>query len=75
VAGTTVKDDNEVWPDFGRNPKGEGGIFPIASSLVAKIHPVFVAPRFSHSKKSAPLAAVLIALAGPGTSAILCTHN
>jgi hypothetical protein len=23
--GTTVKDDNKVWPDFGRNLKGEGG--------------------------------------------------
>jgi len=23
--GPTVEDDNEVWPDFGRNPEGEGG--------------------------------------------------
>ena len=45
---------------------GTGPIFPIASSLVAKIHPVFVSPRFSHSEKSAPLAAVLFVLTGPG---------
>ena len=44
---------------------GRGRIFPIASFLVAKIHPVFVAPRFSHSKISAPLAVVLIVLTGP----------
>jgi hypothetical protein len=23
--GTTVEGDNEVWPDFGRNPEGKGG--------------------------------------------------
>jgi len=25
--GTTVEDDNKVWPDFRRNPEGEGGFF------------------------------------------------
>jgi hypothetical protein len=49
------------WPQ----PEGKGRIFPIASSLVAKIRPVFVAPHFSHSKKFASFAAALIVLAGP----------
>src|SRR5271170_4180269 len=53
----------QFWPQ----PEGRGRIFPIASSLVAKIHPVFVTPRFSHSKKSAPLAVVLIGLTGPSS--------
>jgi hypothetical protein len=49
------------WPQ----PEGKGRIFPIASSLVAKIRPVFVTPHFSHSKKFAPFAVVLIVLTGP----------
>jgi len=53
--GSTVEDDNEVWPDFARNPKGEGGPFfdfwgRLLRPFVAKIHPVFVAPHSSHSK-------------------------
>ena len=50
---------------FSPQPFGTGQIFPIASSLVAKIRPVFVSPRFSHSEKSAPVAAVLLVLTGP----------
>ncbi|HET7100538.1 MAG TPA: hypothetical protein VFJ52_05255, partial [Terriglobia bacterium] len=49
------------WPQ----PEGKGRNFPIASSLVAKIHPVFVTPHSSHSKKFAPFAAALIVLTGP----------
>jgi hypothetical protein len=50
---------------FSPQPFGTGQIFPIASSLVAKIRSVFVSPRFSHSEKSAPVAAVLLVLIGP----------
>ena len=50
------KDDNEVWPHFRRNPKDA---LRIAVSLVAKIRPVFVTPRSLHSRKLAPVAAVL----------------
>ena len=53
---------------FSPQPFGTGQIFPIASSLVAKIRPVFVSPRFSHSEKSAPVAAVLLVLTGPSES-------
>ena len=28
VAGPTVEDDNKVWPDFHRNPKGWGKFPP-----------------------------------------------
>jgi drug/metabolite transporter (DMT)-like permease len=55
---------------FSPQPAGTGQIFPIASSLVAKIHPVFVSPCFSHSEKSAPVAAALFVLTGPSSSVI-----
>jgi hypothetical protein len=44
---------------FSQQPGGTGRIFPIAVSLVAKIRPAFVTPRFLHSGKFAPVAAVL----------------
>jgi hypothetical protein len=42
---------------FSLQPEGTGRIFPAALSLAAGIHPVFVATRFAHPKKSAPVAA------------------
>jgi hypothetical protein len=59
----------DALPDnlAGVEPVGTGQIFPIASLLVAKTHPVFVSPHFSHSEKSAPVAAIRRLLAGPRT--------
>ena len=69
--GSMSKADNTAWLHLGRNPgspasaacwggsRRDGRIFPIAVSLVAKIHPVFVTPRSLHSAKSATVAASL----------------
>jgi hypothetical protein len=43
--GSTVDGENEVWPDFRRNPSGWEPIFLIPSSLVVSRHPVCVTPR------------------------------
>ena len=42
--------------DLRRNPEGLGPIFPISASLVARRHPVSVAPRSLNSEKLAPSA-------------------
>src|SRR6266702_4000693 len=51
--GSTVKGENEVWPDFSPQPFGPGPIFPISSSIVASRHPVCVTPHSLYSKKFA----------------------
>ena len=45
--GSTVKDDNEVWPDFLRNPKGRGHFssFRRQSSLGDTRYPSLLFPR------------------------------
>ena len=42
--GLTVEDANAVWPDFRPQPGGTAPFFLISSSLVARRHPVSVAP-------------------------------
>jgi hypothetical protein len=55
--GSKVEADNAVWPDFRSQPEGTGPIFPLSSSIVARIRPVSVAPHSSTGEKLAPVAA------------------
>ncbi len=46
-------------------PEGTGAIFPISASLVAKIYPISVTPRFLIWAKWPPVAAIPEVLTGP----------
>ncbi len=51
--GSTAEDDNECMARFAQQPEGLGPIFPISSFLVARRHPVSVAPLTSNCEKLA----------------------
>ncbi len=69
--GSTVKGENEVWPDFSPQPFGPGPIFPISSSIVASRHPVCVTPHSLNSEKLAPGATAPVVGTGPNDSLAL----
>ena len=51
-------DDNEGMAGFSPQPDGTGAILPISASLVAKIYPISVTPRFLTWVKWPPVAAI-----------------
>jgi hypothetical protein len=67
--GTTAKDNNEVWPDFGRNPKRKGE-FPRLLRPSSLKYTRYSSLLASRTRKN-PFAAVLIALTGPYPGASL----
>jgi hypothetical protein len=52
--GTTVEDENEVWPDFCRNPEGEGG-FSRSLRLSSLKYTRYLSLLVSRTQKNPPL--------------------
>jgi hypothetical protein len=54
--GSKSENENEVWADFRRNPKGRGQFSPFLRQSSLADTPVCVTPRSSNCEKLAPVA-------------------